>query len=670
MEDQNNQNLIMLQWLKLLPLQDSQIRHYVSTAIKRKSNASKHHPDKEDFVKSLFKTCAIVVAMCQINPKTTLSNLRPILSMQEFPHTIKWTTWQDKLIISEDMFQIQMLELLKILLQESILREKACRPFWTPAYRELSEQLPLLTRIDSPDLDSKSSLISSVQQVDKLSSLTITKTKNIQMNKNLQKTSCPSPMSLLADKWVKGDTSQKQKSTKKKRKSKVDKNEEVDEIEEKIPSKYYAINIGVNIPEASKPLLLQWFTTFNFVYNKAVHYVRERPNETHDVCSLRSELVTLKTRTKNEQFKILSKEVNTFFKRMKKFHVFNEVEQNRFIEAKNELKALPESRNESLSKWELKTPKCIRDEAIRDFEKARQSAFANYIKGNIGHFYMDVKPKTQMNLVFDKKIWDLKRDGFELKISAGKKIRMTFKSDIKKIFALYEDKKLAGTCRLIKERTKWTLVFSVRYENTILNKDISDMKGCGIDLGIRKFATVYDLEHSIEYKQRREEIQKQIRKILSMRLRQGYNQRENYPHRRTNSIKRRLLVKAETRLKSLVNVLHWSLIKDLVDKYDVIGLGDIQSSKIMEGDLRKFTKVEFQSLSFYTFKQRLMYKAERAGKKVFLVNEAYTSQGCTECGMLYKVGSNEVYNCKGCNISYDRDQGSARTMYMKMLLSK
>ena len=54
--------------------------------------------------------------------------------------------------------------------------------------------------------------------------------------------------------------------------------------------------------------------------------------------------------------------------------------------------------------------------------------------------------------------------------------------------------------------------------------------------------------------------------------------------------------------------------------------------------------------------QYTSYKAEDAGRKVVLVNPAYTSQMCSSCGQIVKKDlSIRVHDCPYCGLSIDRD---------------
>ena len=75
-------------------------------------------------------------------------------------------------------------------------------------------------------------------------------------------------------------------------------------------------------------------------------------------------------------------------------------------------------------------------------------------------------------------------------------------------------------------------------------------------------------------------------------------------------------------------------------------------------------------LKFYQFKQKLMYKCIKNNKKVFFINESYTSKTCSSCGYIWRELKNKkVFECQSCKEVYDRDINAAKNICMKGMLS-
>ena len=65
-------------------------------------------------------------------------------------------------------------------------------------------------------------------------------------------------------------------------------------------------------------------------------------------------------------------------------------------------------------------------------------------------------------------------------------------------------------------------------------------------------------------------------------------------------------------------------------------------------------------------KQRLIYKAYVAGKKVFLVPEHHTTKTCSSCGTInHNVGSKEIFECNSCKLITGRDMNASKNMKLK-----
>jgi len=65
------------------------------------------------------------------------------------------------------------------------------------------------------------------------------------------------------------------------------------------------------------------------------------------------------------------------------------------------------------------------------------------------------------------------------------------------------------------------------------------------------------------------------------------------------------------------------------------------------------------------FKQYLMYKAGSAGREIRLVNPAYTSQTCPQCGTVEKIDLSVRWIDCDCGLSLDRDHRAAINILIK-----
>ena len=69
--------------------------------------------------------------------------------------------------------------------------------------------------------------------------------------------------------------------------------------------------------------------------------------------------------------------------------------------------------------------------------------------------------------------------------------------------------------------------------------------------------------------------------------------------------------------------------------------------------------------SFYKFKEKLKYKCSVYGKKLYIVDESFTSKTCGSCGSMNDMKGKEVYKCKSCGLEVDRDINGSRNILLK-----
>ncbi len=68
-------------------------------------------------------------------------------------------------------------------------------------------------------------------------------------------------------------------------------------------------------------------------------------------------------------------------------------------------------------------------------------------------------------------------------------------------------------------------------------------------------------------------------------------------------------------------------------------------------------------VSWNQFRQFLIYKAAEAGRKLELVNPAYTSQICSQCKHLEpKKLAERTHKCSNCGYTADRDVNAAQNI--------
>ena len=545
--------------------------------------------------------------------------------MLEFLSTNKsnWTTFLDNLSSFQNQNTLHI-QLLQILLQESISREKAWRPFWTPAYKDVSEILLLPTKIDSADSDSTLFNNWLPKQVEKLSSLKIAQTKL--QNKNLQKTFSQSFMSSLVDKWEK-------------------------EVIPVVKLKTLKIKIYPNKEQIK--ILDEFINTSRYVYNRTLEYI----NNGHKVnfMKLRDLLVTGNTKKGHEEYK-------AFDLRIKELHD-QKTKEDDPEQINKEIKALQKERRDLMKNYdsvknplirdfELKTPKDIRANAVKRCCDAFTTGFSNLKKGNIKHFKLKYKKKSE-------KIQSIELTPKNIYIK-NEKINIlpeTFGSNsVLKTHKPLKNITIKNNVDIIRKKNEYWVYILLPTEPI---PQTSLERIAGVDPGVRTFATVYSYDKEnikiVEYQHKIEVLKNLNRKLTILKDKRRRKKHFN---------------KIEKRKEDLVDNLHWDFINHLLKNNDVVYYGDIKSHDIVKNGKNRVLNQTFNDLKFYQLKQRLLYKAYIYGKKVIMVPEHYTTKTCSCCGTINNnVGSKEVFTCGNCETITGRDMNASKNMILKGMFS-
>ena len=601
------------------------------------SQALKHLPDKEKLIHQVFKKCVILIFLM----KTCKSLKEKISYILESQPKSKWTTFLDKLSISNDQ-NMMATHLLKILDQELILKEKDCQPFWNPAFKELSAKLLLPTEIVYQDLPLNSLKCSLQKRVELSKCLTM---KEIKVpNMNSQKIFSQSSISSIVDKWE----------------------NEVIESEKKIKNKnklFKSVVIKIYPTKSQVKKLDEFIDTHRYVYNRTLEYVKKLGYESHfeDLRDLLATENTKKPYAINTYFKPLLNNLKEKVNSEKDINIKSDLkkcldEDEKYL--KEELKKLPYIKNNMIKNFELETSNEIRSNAIKSVCDAYKSGFTNLKNGNIKFFNMHFKKKNEPNKCVELANSEINIYNGKIKICPGKlkdPLKMSLKNSKR-----YKNLKIENNCDLIKNNNGFFIIIPVAIRR---QKVCTENNICGIDPGVRDFCTVYNPDKNVyvytHKKELLDKLNKKIDLLKTFRIKPKLNKN------RTRKVKFR---KLEMKKSNIVNELHWKTINNLLKHNDIIFYGDIKSHDIVKNGKNKTLNRNFNDLKFYKFKTRLLYKALRNGKKVILTNESYTSQGCSQCGNLWKtLGSAKIYNCEKCKFICDRDLNASKNILMKGL---
>jgi len=271
------------------------------------------------------------------------------------------------------------------------------------------------------------------------------------------------------------------------------------------------------------------------------------------------------------------------------------------------------------------------------------------------------------------------KQSFTYEFGKGAKLLPDYQVELSKIGVIkyFKDRReIVGkptTCTVSKKNNNWYISIHTKCE---VNDPIhGSNKSVGIDLGVKKFAALYDNEGNEEiingegfYRKLEKKLAREKR-ILSRRVEHSKNwYKQNLKVNRISEkiarCRRDFLQKNSTKI---------------VEKYGKIVLEDLSiknMSKSSKGDNEKPGKNVKQKSGlnksildqgWYEFRRELEYKSKWRGGIVEVVDPKYTSQSCSQCGHVWSGNrkSQSVFSCENCGFEHNADLNAAKNILMK-----
>lgn len=196
-------------------------------------------------------------------------------------------------------------------------------------------------------------------------------------------------------------------------------------------------------------------------------------------------------------------------------------------------------------------------------------------------------------------------------------------------------------------RGRWYVNITVNFLDKPLPKDINDtsleLKSVGIDLGLKTLATMSD-GMSIE----RQRYTNNLAKKLAIAQRSGNKKRTRALHAKMKNCRNDYLHKETSKI---------------VKRYDVIFIGNLSIQMLVKN--KKMRKSSYDA-SLSMLKTMLRYKCDYAGVWLQEIDEKYTTQTCSSCGIIPitspkgRVGLGiREWTCHECGTLHDRDINAA-----------
>lgn len=206
------------------------------------------------------------------------------------------------------------------------------------------------------------------------------------------------------------------------------------------------------------------------------------------------------------------------------------------------------------------------------------------------------------------------------------------------------------TCTIKKTASgAWDIILSCEVKAVPLEMKTGAV---AVDVGIESFATFSDgkkIENPRFLKKGEKVLAKAQRKLS--KLQKGTKERRKAG---------KTVAKIHERIKNQRKDFCHKQAKKIIDQYQYICIEDLNIKNMIEGP--HFAK-SIVDASWNQFRQFLTYKAAEAGRKLGVVNPAYTSQICSQCGHLEpKKLRNREHKCSQCGYTAHRDFNAAQNI--------
>ena len=174
----------------------------------------------------------------------------------------------------------------------------------------------------------------------------------------------------------------------------------------------------------------------------------------------------------------------------------------------------------------------------------------------------------------------------------------------------------------------------------------------GIDVGVKTFAVFSDgkeIQNPRFFKQEEKALAKAQKKLSK-------HEKGTKERRKQGKVVAKIHERIANRRKDFCH----QESRKIINQYQFICIEDLNIKNMIEGSsLAK----NITDVSWNQFRQYLTYKAEEAGRKLGLVNPAYTTQTCSKCNWIEeKKLSEREHSCTKCGYRATRDFNAAQNI--------
>ena len=201
------------------------------------------------------------------------------------------------------------------------------------------------------------------------------------------------------------------------------------------------------------------------------------------------------------------------------------------------------------------------------------------------------------------------------------------------------------TCNIRKTATgKWYACFSVECEP---NRLPESKKAVGIDVGLENFATLSNgerIENPHFFKTDQKALAKAQRKLSKKK--KGSREWEKA---------RKVVAYIYERIANRRHNFIHQVTRKIVNRFGIICIEKLDIKDIQKNNFRRINR-GIGDVAWGQFARVLASKAEEAGRKFIAVDPKYTSQRCSQCGVIVKKDLNtRWHDCPVCGCHLHRD---------------
>ena len=370
---------------------------------------------------------------------------------------------------------------------------------------------------------------------------------------------------------------------------------------------------------------------------------------------------------------------NKAVEQMKENAKITDIKERKLVDGKFAIRDAVVVNNSDLRKeygnlWMEDIPYATRTLATFVAFTARNAAFSNLVNGNITHFKMSyISKKHSNNVFYVSKAALINGKIFQQKLKDSEDEKEDIKNGVKGPNSMLLSKRDMDVIQqsdgdfVIKQEkdNRYYICIVIRAFDEMLDPKTNI---CALDPGVRTFQTMFSEESVGEFgfdtSKTLYNLYRREDRLKSLIANEKLNSKKKYKSKKRCALLR-------TKIKNIVQDLHWRTANYLTNNFQVILLPVFSSKQMSNRNTRKISKVTTRlllGLSHYDFQQKLLYKATQRGRQVILCKEHYTTQCCGQCGTLNKtIGNKKIFQCDNCNLVMDRDIHAARNILIRGL---